>query len=360
MSHHYYPDFYETAEGKKALATHFPHLEIITDLEIGSDKWKELSLTGVGGSEVAGILGESDYDATPLQVYSRKKGLIPGVVATEKMELAQAFEDPIAVFYAKRHPDEAVTPGFWFRDKQSPWMIGDPDRIIWNLADMTPKGILEIKCPGLRQADKWGEEEAEEYPLDYMFQLAWYMAACDLQVGKLVPVIGGEKYLEYKFPRNEELEVAMVDNVQRWWYDHYMHDNPPPASPVATDSDVLNSVFPVSKEKLQHQATAEELQSVHSLMDLYATKQAAEKAYKSHVAIVKEIMGEAEVMATDAGKIYWKTTKPSEKTDWKKAFDYLAQTFKGDDQQFVEQTVKMFTETKPGSRRFRPYPKEEK
>jgi predicted phage-related endonuclease len=62
--------------------------------EIPSKEWVQERKNYIGGSEVAAILKE-DPHKTPLQVYMRKKGLVPPDESTAIMEFGQIFEPKI-------------------------------------------------------------------------------------------------------------------------------------------------------------------------------------------------------------------------------------------------------------------------
>lgn len=77
--------------------------------EPGTDEWHAARANGIGGSEIAAVLGLSPYESR-FSLWHRKKGLIGPVEETEEMYWGKEHEPAICRRFAREHPDLDVTP----------------------------------------------------------------------------------------------------------------------------------------------------------------------------------------------------------------------------------------------------------
>src|SRR5690606_9681273 len=118
------------------------------------DEWLQERRHGIGGSDVAAMLGLSPY-MTPLELYHHKRGEIPTPEREgEWLEWGQALEEPIAQRFAREtgrtvlapwqalgtSPDE---PYIVLVDREHPFLRVSLDRFFVDAAD--ERGTLEIK-----------------------------------------------------------------------------------------------------------------------------------------------------------------------------------------------------------------------
>jgi len=63
-----------------------------------SSSWQAQRSTYIGGSDASAILGESDF-STELQVWMRKKGILPPIESNPIMDFGHYFEPQLAAYF---------------------------------------------------------------------------------------------------------------------------------------------------------------------------------------------------------------------------------------------------------------------
>lgn len=141
--------------------------------------------TGVGGSDVAVILGLSPWK-TPLRLWSEKCGFIEPDPPNEYMEWGHRLEVPVAGKFMHEHPDWKVNLANTTH-RVDEILLATPDAYI--IDDDNQKGVLEIKTAS---GAEW-----DEVPEHYRLQLQHYLYALDLSYGYFAVLFNGNTYREY-------------------------------------------------------------------------------------------------------------------------------------------------------------------
>lgn len=188
-------------------------------------EWLKLRQKGIGGSDVAAILGLSKFRSS-LHVFEEKTA-----------ETIAEEEDNEAMYWGRRHEDmlreefmeRNAHLGFEVRklDKilqhpEYPWAIANVDGII--LAPNGGAGILECKTSSEWLFDQWKDEQV---PMYYLTQLQWYLFVADLDWGYFSTLIGGNKYRSPRIERDDELINLMFDRCSVFWHNHVLTGTPP-------------------------------------------------------------------------------------------------------------------------------------
>lgn len=181
-------------------------------------EWLRLRQAGIGGSDVAAILGLSKYRSI-MHVYEEKTA-----------EVIEEQEDSEAAYWGRMHEDmlrdEFTTRhahlGFEVRKLEKilqhpkyPWAIANLDGLIF--APNGGAGILECKTSSEWLADLWKDEQV---PMYYLTQLQWYLFVSDLQWGYFSTLIGGNRYVSVRIERDDALIAVLVERCGKFWTDH--------------------------------------------------------------------------------------------------------------------------------------------
>lgn len=168
----------------------------IGQFEVGSPEWHEARRGGLGGSEIAAVLGLSAWES-PFSLWHRKAGTLGPTDDTELMEAGRRLEPVICQKFADDHPEFSVeVTGMW-RHADRPWQLASPDRLLFsadtagatNVAPLPAAvGILEAKFA--LYDDEWGEPGTDEIPPGYLIQVRWYLDVFGLDVCWVVVFIG--------------------------------------------------------------------------------------------------------------------------------------------------------------------------
>ena len=176
--------------------------------------WLAARRTGIGGSDVAAILGLSPW-ATPIMVWRDKTGRDPDGAATWSMKIGTAMEATIAETWAASVGATLYDLPF-LRDATHPHRLASVDRVA-----VMPDGTVALV------EVKWSAQGFDEVPAHYLTQIVWYMAILGLHRAYLV--VGGP----YTEPRglpvefDPDLAADIVAACDRFWADHIVADIEP-------------------------------------------------------------------------------------------------------------------------------------
>ncbi|MHB1475653.1 MAG: YqaJ viral recombinase family nuclease [Dermatophilaceae bacterium] len=202
---------------------------ILPSWATGSPEWHEQRRHGIGGSDLAAILGISPW-TTPLAVWAEKTGRSPGAAETTAMRMGSLLEPVVAALYADQHPEHDVQQIGQALSLEDPVMRGSADRIA-HTDDATI--IIEIKTTR-RPEDWWGGE----IPPHYMLQLQHYLRVYGVSHGVFAVLAHGRDYSETPVEYDAHLMDDVWAEARAWWDAHVITDTPPdPTFPA--DSSIL-------------------------------------------------------------------------------------------------------------------------
>ena len=301
---------------------------------------------GIGASEVAAICGLNPYKSA-LAVYMDKLNLTERGPETEALEWGTRLEDVIASKYAEKAAGEGLRlwrPGVTFRNPERPWMLCTPDGLLLPAqaeADLAKvdRG-LECKTAGYRQAFRWGEAD-DAVPEQYLLQCAWSIIVTKVPRWDLAALIGGQDYREYVIVRDPDLEAMLIQIVGEFWQ-RVLDRKPPEPDASESAANALKRIY--AKHSGDIIQANEECQSLaFALRETQKVREDAERRELGLENLLKAIIAENAGIEGAFGRITWKRSKDSIRTDWKA----VAETVKA-----PVEIVKQHTATQPGSRRF--------
>ncbi len=198
----------------------------------------------IGGSDIAAICGVSRF-STPLKAWAVKKGLYQ-IEKTEAMEIGTELEEYVARKFQERTGVKVRRKNEALRHKEYEYLIGHVDRIT---AD---GGILEVKTTNAYAAKDW-----ETYPVEYEYQLNWYLGLAGKTKGYFAALIGGQKIVIREYQFNQQLFQTEVESAIDFYNNYLLKDIPPVA--LAGDYDTVNVVYPLKDETVQFDAETERI-----------------------------------------------------------------------------------------------------
>jgi len=185
-------------------------------------KWLADRVSGIGASEIAGVLGESPW-ASPLSVYQAK-------VAPSDDEQAEhqfwglELEGSIAAGFSKRTGRPHTPAGHLLRSTEYPWAICTLD--CWTISDPDrPTHPLEIKNVIEWMADEW-EGGA---PRHVYLQAQHQMLVTATHRATVAALLGGNQLLWEDVERNEQEIRRITAQGERFWREHVEARVQPPA-----------------------------------------------------------------------------------------------------------------------------------
>lgn len=263
--------------------------------------------TGIGGSEIAAILGESPF-AAPFDVWLSK---VHGwrQEETDDMRRGSFLEDGIARWYAQRygHDLSRLSECKTLRHRLHPWALCTSDRMV-----TAPAGrelILSIKAPR-RGGGDWGDAGTDQVPSAYLLQLQWEWAihaSHGMQLDDtmhLAALLDGDLEV-FIVKADAELQRDMLEMAGEWWERHVVRGVQPPLDGSSHAREWLKRRFSANNE-LHREATLFETGRMLALelveRDLGRLEGEAETLRNE----LKLSMGEVTRITGPNGRIDWK------------------------------------------------------
>ncbi|RWZ74912.1 endonuclease [Streptomyces albidoflavus] len=263
------------------------------------DEWLAVRREGIGGSDVAGILGLGGKYTGPRHVFEEKHGR-PTFKDSEYAEVGREIEGFIAHLFSKRSGvGVAEAPGTLVHLAR-PWMRVNVDRYTFERPGPA-SGLLECKNRSEYQADQWEDGAVPDAPA---IQCHWGMAVGGWDHGFVAALVGGNKLRWSRLERDEEMIEYLVDYCGKWFERHVVEGIEPPPDGLEATSNLLAKLWSVKAETIAEidVAKAKELRAKH------AEVKAREKALKEELRLVENEMklltGESETVKA-SGKQAW-------------------------------------------------------
>ncbi len=201
-------------------------------------EWLEQRKKGIGGSDVAVILGLSKFK-NPIELYLEKTGRVeaPDISDKPAVQWGNILEPVVGEKYKEEHPEHIVKRVNAVASSIArPWAQASLD---YEVFDGTSWGILEIKTAGLRVAEDW----KDGIPLYYQTQITHYMSVLDRDYAIVAVLIGGNDYREYRIERDEEDVKVVNEAVDKFWNENVKAGVPPTVSPNSTHIPTFTDLF---------------------------------------------------------------------------------------------------------------------
>lgn len=273
------------------------------------EEWIDFRRQGIGGSDVAPIMGISPY-RTALDVWMDKTGRAGECEQTEAMYWGTQLEDLIARRFAQEHPDwvvEQVPATLVPLEGGRSYLHANLDRVV--ITDNGP-AVLEIKTASAYKADYW-KHGVPDY---YLTQVCHYLLVTGWKVAYVAVLIGGNRYKEYRITRDED-DVQAVDRAcEAFWKAYVKLDTMPQV--VGADMRTLTDMYPGPSGDVVSGLVYQELESVSKADEAISDYQAAskqvrdaERARLDAKAKLARLIGDADGIMTDVAQVTWHRDK---------------------------------------------------
>ena len=233
----------------------------ISTAAMSRDEWLKERTKGIGGSDVATILGLNPYK-TPLQLWEEKTGRSSGSAAVESAYWGTVLEGVVAKEFSQRTGMKVQKVNYMLSTGENGWMRGNIDRAVVNPAIAGRVSVLkqekveecgrllstdiglECKTASVYMSEHWGDsQEAEilngkvvtehKIPLYYETQIQWYMAVTGIKTFYVAVLIGGQDFRLYEVKRDQEVIDAIVSKCKDFWENNVLKDVTP--APINVD-----------------------------------------------------------------------------------------------------------------------------
>lgn len=216
----------------------------ISTIEMSREDWLNQRRKGIGGSDVAGILGLSKW-ATPLSVYLDKIGEGKEQEDNRAMLWGRILEDPIAKQFQDESGIKVQKKNAMLQHREHDFLFANIDRKV-----VGENAGLEVKTSNAFKVSEWDDI----IPNEYMLQCQHYMAVTGYEVWYLAVLIGGQDFRWYTIPRDNGLiENTLLPECIKFWREHVERRVPPAPSHSPIDRSILGELYsnPVENEPVE-------------------------------------------------------------------------------------------------------------
>lgn len=261
------------------------------------DEWLQARRTGIGGSEIAAVLGEARWGDAGT-VYAAKVAPVEDEESREWLEWGLRQEPVILEAYASpRYANRPRTDrdGRLLRSKEHPWAVCTLDGWTHRCVKRMP---FEIKI------DRWGDDWVDGVPSHYDLQLQHQMLVTGAEAASIACLIGGSKLVWADVERDERTIRKIIHAGESFWRRVEARD-----MPDTTDHRALASVFAnESAGELDLSGVKWIALDAHLCEALEVAKRARVEA-DALKARIKRAMGTCTAARLDDGTVYrWKKT----------------------------------------------------
>jgi putative phage-type endonuclease len=251
------------------------------------DTWLAWRRNGLGGSDIAGVLGISPW-SSPWSVWADKVGVLPDQPDNEYMEAGRWLEKAIGPWFTDRTGLAVLGEQTWLEHPTHPWMRCTVDGFVAespgsSLADVL--GLLEIKTaqPGRR----W-----DEIPAGYQAQGLWQMAVAGLD-RVWFAVLMGRRLDIHELERDQDEIDYMIERAEKFWRGHVLPADPPPVDDHEATSRAIAALYP-----RETPGVAESLDDLAEVIDEWRhagfRKRTAETSEREAANAIRAALGHAE------------------------------------------------------------------
>lgn len=222
-----------------------------------AEEWLAVRQTGIGGSDVAAILG-MDPHRGPRRVYEEKHGY--QVPDNRHMRFGRRMEPVIAAEFEDETGLKTAMPPGTLVHLEHEWARANVDRFVLDAAgDVVAP--LECKNRGEYAGREW--EDGDEAPEATALQAHWYTAVGGWSHSYAAAVVGGNRLVVFRQERDEELIEELFRFCGEWYQRHIVEGFPPDVDGLKGTTELLARLWECKPEEVSEidLATAKDLRA---------------------------------------------------------------------------------------------------
>ncbi|GAB2714811.1 YqaJ viral recombinase family protein [Streptomyces bullii] len=227
-----------------------PTARLLLSAGAPEDVWRAVRQGGVGGSDVAAILGMDGHGGA-LRVWLEKTGQARAERNARLERSARrghALEGLIAEFFAEETGLTVLDSPGTLQHVDHPHWIANPDRLTVAPDDQARDelGVLECKSRNWRsaRAEGWNGDEAPDGPA---IQAHWYLTVTGYRFAYVAGLIDDD-LTWFRLERDDELCAMLADAVDRFWHDHVQAGIPPKPDGSEATTELLARLWDARAE----------------------------------------------------------------------------------------------------------------
>lgn len=272
---------------------------LVSTKNLSNHEWLRWRQKGLGGSDIAPILGISKWSSAVDIWLSKTNQKHDDCVQSEAMFWGTRLEPIIRDRFREVTGRKVIEIKAILQSIDHPYMIADIDGLTED-GEGNP-AILECKCVSEFKRSEWDNDSV---PVYYMTQIQHYMAVTGLSTTFVAALVGGNSFIIREVHADKEMQEMLIAIEADFWRKVINMERPQPDASDACKA-LLDSVYRGGvREKLALPDTALEW------LDLYLEATALEDEAKEKKQLasnnLKEIMGDFDVATCQGHTVSWK------------------------------------------------------
>jgi putative phage-type endonuclease len=276
----------------------------------------------IGGSDVSSILERNPY-STPLQVWMRKKGLLPPIESSPIMDFGHYFEPILAAHFEQVTGLKTRQVHKTYQHEEHGFLRANIDRMVL-ASGSEPTAVLELKTTTSQRLKALDGE----IPQEWFLQIQHYLGITGyekayLQIYERDTCTFHEPVL---IDRADDLIIENMSKLINWWNVHMIGGKRP--EPINGEDCLI--LYPDSTDGAIKEVTPAQYKLYNELVEIRERKEELEQSEEYLKTLLKKAIGESEVLSC-SGKplIKWKSTSQNrlDTTAIRKAHPELCKPF---------------------------------
>lgn len=280
------------------------------------EEWLMERRKGIGGSDVATILGLTENWRTAYELWEEKTNKVPIEESTAlRLKVGQKCEQVVADLFTEETGIAVQKRNAIFQHKKYPWLLANIDR--YCVGQSCGLECKTVENMGFLK-DEWGPSSTAEavndkIPFRYYPQVMHYMNVLEMDRFFVAALIGFADFRWYVIPWDQPLWDGIFDKLEQFWFGNVQADIPP--DPVNL-SDLAKLYSKANLEPIE--ATAQVAYAVQKHVRMKKAEKAI-KAQKADLAFeIQSFMGDHNALLGADGSVV---------TTWKKSAKSGRRTF---------------------------------
>lgn len=282
-------------------------------LEMTHKEWLEDRRKGIGGSDVATVLGLNKYKSV-YQLWLEKTGQVEVTSAqSEAAYWGNTLEEVVAEEFSKRTGKKVRRRNRVFEHPKYPFLRANIDRDV-----VGENAVLECKTANQYLANEWDDDEI---PIQYICQVQHYMNVLNLDYVYFAVLIGGQKFIWKKMERDQELIDMITEKLVEFWTENVEKGIEPAIDGLKATSDFLTQRY-LDTDESETELNAAFDENIANLARLKGDKKIIEENITLLENELKQALGKADatIGITPNNIVSWKKMQ-SKRLDKKKLID---------------------------------------
>lgn len=275
---------------------------------LSREEWLRYRKCGIGGSDVAAILGISKWNSAISLWLDKTNQTNEPVEENEAMQWGTIMEPIIRKHFAEVTGKTVVEVKAMLQHPEHPFMLADVDGLTTD--DEGNPAILEIKTASEYKRSEW----ENDIPAYYQTQVQHYLCVTGVQKAFVAVLIGGNSFKVYEVDADAEIQ-SMLIAVEKDFWNKVQNMIRPEMDGSDAAKNLLDSLYRGGIEE-QIVMPDEAIEYVDAYIEACVEEDNAKAKKQEASNHIKEIMGDYDKATCLGHSISWKPVS-SERLDTK-------------------------------------------